>query len=192
VDEAHFQKNGQRSISHHHPHHHTWNLHSIWDTALIETSLERSYDNNRTSMEKDLQAMLDQHPKWIKDYAACPALIDNTGGDIHAPPTGLNITCVIHWGQESWERALKYAYTRNEPWKPSEIEPPVDVVSGDEIDEEYYKSRIEIVNKQLIAGGVRLAWTLEEIFGGRKSNVNPLSITDANSSLSLWGTMSMS
>ena len=136
-------------------------------------------------MEKDLQDMLEQHPEWIHQYSSCPGIGDELRA---APPSGLNITCVIQWGQESWSRALRYAYTKNEPWKSNDNQQAVDVQDGDEIDEEYFESRIEIVKEQLIAAGVRLAWTLEEIFGKSRSNLLGR-FPDVDKVWPLWSTL---
>jgi hypothetical protein len=147
-------------------HHHAYNLHSVWDTAMIETALERrDYSSHntsrspRTELEGSLESFLTDHPELLKRFTSC----QNGSGARH-------LECVIEWGNESWDRALKYAYTKNSPWKNAsspgnDDNVVVDVVSGDEIDEEYYQSRLPIVKEQLIAGGIRLAATLEGIFG---------------------------
>jgi hypothetical protein len=178
---------------HHHHHRHSWNLHSIWDTALIETALEREFNNLRSNMEVSLEAMLEQHPEWTQHYASCGG---GGGGNDYdderqlssSSSSGLNITCVIGWGQESWEYALKYAYTKNEPWDSAAANTPVEVADGDTIDEEYYQTRIEVVKERLIAGGVRLALTLENIFGDQGNHTNSMDIKDfvGSSVLSLW------
>jgi hypothetical protein len=159
------------SLQHHHHHHHSWNLHSIWDTALIETVLKREFNNQRTKMEASLEVLLQKHPEWVQHYASCGGGTDNKSHTIMGSSSGLNITCIIEWGQESWDYALKYAYTKNEPWNNAAIK-RVEVADGDTIDEEYYQTRINIVNKRLIAGGVRLALTLEAIFGETGNNNN--------------------
>ena len=38
-------------------------------------------------------------------------------------------------------------------------------MDGDALTEEYFETRLEVVERRLAAGGVRLAATLEEIFG---------------------------
>jgi S1/P1 Nuclease len=159
-------------------------LHSIWDTALIETALERDYDNQRSKMEEFLEALLQQHPEWIDHYASCST---GSGGEAAMPASGLNNTCVIEWGQESWIYALEYAYTKNEPWKDHHT-PPVEVADGDVLGEDYYQTRIAVVNERLIAGGVRLAMTLEDIFRGDdtiNASANAQDIS-GSSVLSLW------
>jgi hypothetical protein len=195
-------------------HHKSWNLHSVWDTALIETTLERDYGDQRSRFEDDLLRLLQNHPEWEHDYLSCN--VDNNnddgnddddddenhrtgsvrsggGGDVvaadsggrrHRPHDTNNINnnrittatslsslsseaaaiCVQHWGQESWQIALQYAYTKNIPQKEGGV--VIEVTSGDELDEEYYSTRLPVVKERLVAGGVRLAAALERIFGG--------------------------
>eukprot|EP00532_Pseudo-nitzschia_australis_P007978 CAMPEP_0168168096 /NCGR_PEP_ID=MMETSP0139_2-20121125/2892_1 /TAXON_ID=44445 /ORGANISM="Pseudo-nitzschia australis, Strain 10249 10 AB" /LENGTH=409 /DNA_ID=CAMNT_0008085365 /DNA_START=25 /DNA_END=1254 /DNA_ORIENTATION=- len=145
-------------------HYHSYNLHSVWDTAMIKTALERDYSYDaesqpRYEMEGALELLLANHIEWSKRYTRC----QKGSGARH-------LECVIEWGQESWSRALKYAYTKNSPWD-NDGNSILEVVSGDEIDEAYYLSRIPIVKEQLIAGAIRLAATLEDIFG-RKDGTN--------------------
>lgn len=171
---------------HHHPHHHSWNLHSIWDTALIETALQRDYDHQRSKMEDYLEKLLQQHPEWTQHYESCGVV--NIAPSLSSSFFAVNSTCVIDWGQESWSYALEYAYTKNEPWEDSHTR-PVEVSDGDDIGEEYYETRIAIVNERLIAGGVRLAMALEGIFVGTTDETGAAKDIQDNiggSVLSLW------
>jgi hypothetical protein len=162
--------------THHHHHQHTWNLHSIWDTALIETALLRNFTNKRSNMEKHLDQLLQEHPEWMERYGSCSKSnimdIDNFYG---FSATGRNWSCVNEWGEESWKLALKYAYTKNEPWKRQQHDDEnnndsvVEVVDGDVLDEDYFLTRLPIVEERLIAGGVRLAMTLNDVFREKKN-----------------------
>jgi hypothetical protein len=140
---------------HQNHHHAAMNLHSVWDTAMIETSLHRSHHGNRTIMENHLLALLQDHPKWEDHYLNGPNCSVHDG-------YGLNRSCVVSWGQESWKMALRFAYT--------DVDEVTDILDGDTISEEYYESRLPIVEERLVAGGVRLAATLKAIFrpGGRE------------------------
>jgi len=126
---------------------------------MIKTILEREYSSQRNShprseMESSLEALLANHTEWLEIFTGCQ------GGS-----GARHLECVIGWGQESWSLALKYAYTKNSPWDPSaQQNDVVEVAQGDEIDEAYYTTRIPIVKQQLIAGSIRLAATLEDIF----------------------------
>jgi hypothetical protein len=104
-------------------------------------------------MESALESLLANHSEWIDNFTRCQ------GGS-----GARDLECISGWGQETWSLALKYAYTKNSPWDADNDVSAVEVVSGDEIDEAYYASRIPIVKQQLIAGGIRLAATLENIF----------------------------
>ena len=140
---------------------------------MIKTTLERDYSYNVTSqprseMEGALESLLTNHTEWLEHFTKC----QKGSGARH-------LECVIEWGQESWAYALKYAYTKNSPWDTTTIKDEendgnavVEVASGDEIDEAYYASRIPVVNEQLIAGGIRLAATLEDIFGHKDKDGN--------------------
>lgn len=115
-------------------------------------------------MEDALEALLKQHPEWTEQYISCSRNPD--GANVIA--SGLNATCVIQWGQESWVHALTFAYTKNEPWEKGSSKKAVEVVDGDEISQDYYKSRIGVVVQRLIAAGVRLGLTLEDVFGDKE------------------------
>jgi len=146
--------------------HHSHTLHSVWDNAMIKTALERDYSSNpdsqpRSEMEAALESLLANHTEWLEEITNC----QKGSGARH-------LECAINWGQESWSSALKYAYTKNSPWN-NGSDAAVDVIPGDVIDEAYYSSRIPIVKEQLIAGGVRLAATLEDIFGDKNQSVDP-------------------
>lgn len=150
-------------------HHHSYNLHSVWDTVMIKIVLQRDYSfksmsQPRSELEAALESLLANHSEWFDYFTRC----QNGSG-------GRHLECVIGWGQESSSHALQYAYTKNSPWDPSTMEDDgfigaVEVASGDEIDEGYYESRIPIVEQQLIAGGIRLAATLEDIFGSTNND----------------------
>ncbi len=140
--------------SHSQHHHKSWNLHSVWDTALIETTLERDFGGQRSKLEQDLLLLLQDHPEWEEHYLGCAL---GSGAR--------NETCVHEWGQESWQLALEFAYTKNIPEQEGGL--VVEVSSGDELEEDYYVTRLPVVKERLVAGGVRLAATLEDIFGGR-------------------------
>eukprot|EP00536_Pseudo-nitzschia_multiseries_P013473 jgi/Psemu1/261428/estExt_Genewise1Plus.C_5760016 len=149
-----------------HSHYIAHNLHSVWDTAMIKTTLERDYrhdtdSQSRYQMAVALESLLEKHPEWLERFTGC----EKGSGARH-------LECVIGWGQESWSRALKYAYTKNSPWEnASSGDGVVEVASGDVIDNAYYSGRIPVVRERLIAAAVRLAATLEAIFG-RKYEVN--------------------
>lgn len=118
-------------------HHHSWNLHSVWDSGIIEVVLQRNYNNSRQLMEEDLyRHSLDES--------------ENTDNDCSFG--GLK-ACVILWAEESWNYALNYAYVLSDN--------VTQVENGSTLDELYYESRLPIVQEQLVKAGIRLAKTLE-------------------------------
>jgi hypothetical protein len=131
------------SSAHTHTHnHHSWNLHSVWDTGIIDVALERNYNQSRTALENDLMDQIVANPTSTDHYLDCSF--------------GRNQTCTEIWGQESWEAAIEWAYTLDDNM--------TDVSDGSTLTEAYYETRWPIVQDRLMAGGVRLAATLEEIF----------------------------
>eukprot|EP00339_Tiarina_fusa_P022639 CAMPEP_0117005448 /NCGR_PEP_ID=MMETSP0472-20121206/6063_1 /TAXON_ID=693140 ORGANISM="Tiarina fusus, Strain LIS" /NCGR_SAMPLE_ID=MMETSP0472 /ASSEMBLY_ACC=CAM_ASM_000603 /LENGTH=353 /DNA_ID=CAMNT_0004706697 /DNA_START=291 /DNA_END=1352 /DNA_ORIENTATION=- len=132
----------RRSSRSYHHSHHSWNLHSVWDTGIIEVALQRDYQNSRSIMETDLLAQSFQDKDAEEKYLKCASALHNQ-------------TCTEIWGQESFAMALEYAY---------EMESGEEVVDGSTLTEEYYETRLPIVKDRLIAAGVRLAATLEAIY----------------------------
>jgi hypothetical protein len=126
-------------------HHHGWNLHSVWDSGIIEQAIESNYNGSRTMFEDYLtQASRsggvynDDMDQWLE----CS--------------NGRNQTCTIEWGEESFENALMWAYRNTDNQE---------IANGSVLTVSYYETRLPIVEQRLLAGGVRLAATLESIFG---------------------------
>lgn len=138
-------------------HHHAWNLHSVWDTGIIEVALTRDYDGSRAEMEKDLIQHLKNSTK--QDYLDCSF--------------GRNQTCTELWGAESFQTALKFAYLDASS---------AEVHDGSTLTEAYYESRLPIVRERLVAAGLRLGATLERVFDHRrhdtKTTMSYLSIVE--------------
>eukprot|EP01083_Nonionella_stella_P284105 967023_1 len=114
---------------------------SVWDTGIIELAMERYFDSSQKSLEECIEEEFvtdDYTKKWSK----CPE------GELQ--------DCVSLWAREGFHYALNYAY---------ENEDGVEVKDGDTLTEDYFVSRLEIVKRRLAAAGVRLAATLEDMFG---------------------------
>jgi hypothetical protein len=130
-------------------HHHSWNLHSVWDSGMIEVVLGRNYNHSRHLMEQDLfHSALDAR-------TLLKATVRESGDSSSACNIGINATCVIAWGEESFDLALKYAYV--------ESDNVTQVSTGSTLDERYYESRLPIIKQQLILAGIRLVETIEAI-----------------------------
>ena len=128
--------------SHAASHHHSWNLHSVWDTGLIDVALNRDYNNSQPTLEAALLRELHGRER-VGDYLECDSAL------------GTSLACTIQWGQESWDAAIRFAYTLDDNI--------TDVTDGATLDEGYYETRWPIAKERLLAGSVRLAATLELI-----------------------------
>jgi hypothetical protein len=126
-------------------HHHGWNLHSVWDSGIIEQAIERKYSGSRANFEDYLTeaSLTGDYKDYMDQWLECS--------------NGRNKTCTIEWGEESFEDALMWAYRNSDN---------EEIVDGSVLDESYYETRLPIVERRILAAGVRLAATLESIFGG--------------------------
>lgn len=118
---------------------HGSNLHSLWDTGIIDKCIDEDFGGSRAAMTDALFAEL--RPNLP---AAC-------AGDLHK--------CTVNWGQESLEYALAYAY-RSVDGK--------EILDGAHLHIDYYAARLPIVKERLIVAGVRLAAVLEEAMGEQR------------------------
>ena len=127
-------------------HHSSLNLHAVWDDSIIETILERDFQDSRNAFEVSLLLYINDirtnHPSIYNDmWLQCSDATDRH--------------CVSIWGEESFDLAMQYAYANVDG---SEI------VDGTTLDEQYYLTRNPIVRTQLAIAAVRLAANLENIF----------------------------
>ncbi|CAN8231115.1 unnamed protein product [Cochlearia groenlandica] len=112
------------------------NLHRVWDDMIIESALERYYNSSLPHMIKSLQAKLKNC--WSKNVLSWESCRHNQAA------------CPNQYASESIELACKYAYRNATP--------------GSSLGDEYFLSRLPIVEKRLAQGGIRLAATLNRIF----------------------------
>ena len=123
-------------------HHHSQNLHSVWDSSMIETSLQLRYHGSRNAMEDSLLDLIEQarhSAEWDTVWTLCA--------------NGASRDCVSDWAEESIASALQYAYAN--------VNGTGDIQSGDHLSYDYYLSRAPAIRVQLARAGVRLAATLE-------------------------------
>lgn len=116
------------------------NLHHIWDSLIIETAMKDFYDN-------DLEVMIQEVQRNITD---------SWSGEV---PTwekcnGHDLACPKLYADESVILACKWAYK--------------DAEENTVLEDDYFLSRLPIVEKQLAKGGVRLAATLNRIFNSKE------------------------
>ncbi|KAG9155071.1 hypothetical protein Leryth_011052 [Lithospermum erythrorhizon] len=112
-------------------------LHHVWDDSIIETAEERSYNSNVEGLITALQKNITG--VWadqVKEWEAC---------------VGSEPTCPNIYASEGIKAACTWAYK--------------DVSEGSTLEDDYFLSRRPIVYQRLAQGGVRLAATLNRIFG---------------------------
>ncbi|PWA79333.1 endonuclease 4 [Artemisia annua] len=112
------------------------NLHHVWDSDIIESAMKTFYD-------KDLNVMISAIEKnmtttWSNDISSW------------ANCTSAEEVCPDPWASESIKCSCNYAYRNATP--------------GSTLGDEYFLSRLPIVEMRLAQGGVRLAATLNQIF----------------------------
>ncbi|VVA17985.1 PREDICTED: endonuclease [Prunus dulcis] len=113
------------------------NLHHIWDDNIVETAEERFYDSNAEELVDAIkQNITTEWADEVKGWEAC----------------SLNKTaCPDVYASEGIKAACDWAYKGAE--------------EGSVLEDDYFLSRLPIVNWRLGQGGVRLAATLNRIFG---------------------------
>ena len=119
--------------------HNGWNLHSVWDDAIIQKSIKINFDNSQYLLQKSIEKELltaDNVERWSSCHQ-----------DVRKD-------CISEWAQESFHSALEYAYVDEHGYE---------IVDGVSLSQEYYQTRLNIVRHRLAAGGVRLAMILENL-----------------------------
>ncbi|KAG8382885.1 hypothetical protein BUALT_Bualt05G0125800 [Buddleja alternifolia] len=110
-------------------------LHHVWDNNIIETSEQRFYDSNIEELIDTLQHNLTT--VWSNQTKAWEACSETA--------------CPDKYASEGIKAACEWAYKG--------------VDEGSVLEDDYFLSRDPIVNLRLAQGGVRLAATLNRIFG---------------------------
>ncbi|XP_021298857.1 endonuclease 2 [Herrania umbratica] len=112
-------------------------LHHVWDSNIIETAEERFYDSNVDAMIDAIQQNITiEWVDQVKRWETC----------------SLNKTaCPDIYASEGIKAACDWAYKG--------------ITEGSVLEDDYFLSRLPIVNWRLAQGGVRLAATLNRIFG---------------------------
>uniref|UniRef100_A0A7N0TRU1 Aspergillus nuclease S1 n=1 Tax=Kalanchoe fedtschenkoi TaxID=63787 RepID=A0A7N0TRU1_KALFE len=117
------------------------NLHHVWDNMIIDSALKTFYASDLSNMIQAIQRNI-------------------TDGSFNDVPSWGNCTlaelaCPDPYASESINLACKFAYKNATP--------------GTTLGDEYFLSRLPIVEKRLAQGGVRLAATLNRIFTPKSS-----------------------
>ncbi|KAK7319620.1 hypothetical protein RJT34_04343 [Clitoria ternatea] len=112
------------------------NLHHVWDNMIIQSALKTFYGS-------DLSVMIQAIQRNITDVWSNDVLIwEHCAHNYTA--------CPDRYASESISLACKFAYKNATP--------------GSTLEDEYFLSRLPIVEKRLAQGGVRLAAILNRIF----------------------------
>ncbi|KAK1378854.1 hypothetical protein POM88_025598 [Heracleum sosnowskyi] len=124
------------------------NLHHVWDTMMIESSLKTFYNSDLSSLIQAIQSNITG--VWLTDSLSW----SNCTAD--------HVVCPDPYASESIELACKFAYRNATP--------------GTTLGDEYFLSRLPVVEKRLAQAGVRLAATLNRIFTSKPSNLTRLNV----------------
>lgn len=112
------------------------NLHHIWDTLLIESAMKTLYSNDLRVMIDSIQNNLTDG--WSDDFEQWEVCPED------------RVVCPGSYASEGISLACKYAYKNATP--------------GSTLSDNYFYSRLPIVEMRLAQGGVRLAAVLNRIF----------------------------
>lgn len=118
------------------------NLHSVWDTTIIEEFMrEKSF--TFTDFAKRILDSITTNPKseiWTKE---CDITSRNA------------FECPLESAEESASLACEFAYVNAEG---------TEIRTGDILDREYYLTRVPVVEDRLASAGVRLGSILNSVF----------------------------
>ncbi|KAL8229951.1 hypothetical protein R6Q57_014851 [Mikania cordata] len=112
-------------------------LHHVWDDSIIETEEERFYESNVANLIKAIETNITN--VWSDQVQTWENCSRNQK------------TCPNIYATEGIKAACNWAYKG--------------VTNGSVLEDEYFQSRLPIVNWRLAQGGVRLAANLNRIFG---------------------------
>ncbi|PKI33236.1 hypothetical protein CRG98_046372 [Punica granatum] len=112
-------------------------LHHVWDANIIETAEERYYNEDVEGLIDAIQQNISS--EWADEIKAWETCSKN------------QTTCPDIYASEGIKAACQWAYK--------------DATEGTVLKDEYFESRLPIVKLRLAQAGVRLAATLNRIFG---------------------------
>ncbi|KAG2689808.1 hypothetical protein I3760_09G156700 [Carya illinoinensis] len=112
------------------------NLHHVWDDMIIDSALKTFYGSDLEIMIQSIQRNITDG--WSTDLALWENCSDN------------DTVCPDPYASESISLACKFAYRNATP--------------GTTLGDDYFLSRLPIVEKRLAQGGIRLAATLNRVF----------------------------
>ena len=126
-------------------HHNGWNLHSVWDSGMIEYIMKEKFNNSQSEYLVYIENTYIQNNKRNVDF--WNKCID-----------ARREKCVEMWAEESWDDAIHFAYGD---------EQGNEIKNGDSLTRAYIETRLPVVERRIAAAGVRLASVLELIYSSR-------------------------
>ncbi|KAH0863778.1 hypothetical protein HID58_080989 [Brassica napus] len=115
----------------------------VWDREIILTALKEYYDKDLDLLQEDLEKNI-TNGLWHDDLSSWTECNDL-------------IACPHKYASESIQLACKYGYEG--------------VKSGETLSEDYFDTRMPIVMKRIVQGGVRLAMILNRVFSDTHADV---------------------
>jgi hypothetical protein len=122
---------------------HATNLHSLWDSGLIETRIENDFGG---VLDKWIQFLIDERHKAVHRLYT----VDLFGNSLSLDGNS------TEWGNVSSGLACRYAYVG--------VDGQTRIRMGDTLGMDYYERTIPIIESQIINGGVRLGALLNQLF----------------------------
>mmetsp|Transcript_6649 Transcript_6649/g.12506 ORF Transcript_6649/g.12506 Transcript_6649/m.12506 type:complete len:147 (-) Transcript_6649:523-963(-) len=117
---------------------------SVWDVAIIQQSIRLFHNSSQFAFQSSIEDELITSTN-MASWLSCPNKNIND----------VSLSCITTWAKESFNDALTYAYGN---------EYGVEIVDGEILTEDYFRTRLDVVRRRLAAGGVRLAMALENMF----------------------------
>ncbi|CAI0468451.1 unnamed protein product [Linum tenue] len=115
------------------------NLHHVWDTSIIESAMKDFYNSDLTTMINSIQSNItSQQDNELPLWGDCE---------------GNQTVCPNVFASESISLACKYAYRNATP--------------GSTLTDDYFLSRLPIVEERVAQAGVCLAATLNRVFASK-------------------------
>ncbi|RWR84458.1 S1/P1 nuclease [Cinnamomum micranthum f. kanehirae] len=129
---------------------HKSNLHHVWDREIILTALKEMYGKDMDLFQEDIQGNF-THGIWSDDMSSWEDCDDLLSCPNKFLPLFFLLLYYTRYAAESINLACKWGYKGITP--------------GETLADDYFSSRFPIVAKRIAQGGVRLAMTLNTVFG---------------------------
>ncbi|GAV59490.1 LOW QUALITY PROTEIN: S1-P1_nuclease domain-containing protein [Cephalotus follicularis] len=117
------------------------NLHHVWDDMIIDSALKTFYGSDLMAMIEAIRGNITDD--WSHDVSSWENCRNNS------------VVCPNPYASESISLACKYAYRNATP--------------GSTLEDDYFLSRLPVVEKRLAQGGIRLAAILNRVFASQSN-----------------------